>query len=93
MMDTLAPGGVLVQVGLPAGFPNVSMPLLGLTFGQKHVVGSIVGGRSDMQDMLGFSAARGIRPMVETMPLSRINEAMEKVKQNKPRYRIVLTSE
>ena len=87
----LANNGVLCFVGLPVSSLNV--PLLPLIFGQKSVVGSIVGGRRFMQEMLEFAAVNQIKPAIETMPLSQVNEAMDKVAANKARYRIVLLSE
>ncbi len=46
-----------------------------------------------MQEMLQFAAINQIKPMVETMPLKQVNEAMERVASNQARYRIVLVSE
>ncbi|WP_293075572.1 hypothetical protein [Okeania sp. SIO3B5] len=71
----------------------LNIPLLPLVFYQKAVAGSIVGGRRFMAEMLEFAAVHQIKPMIETMPISQINEAMDKVLANKARYRIVLTSE
>ncbi|MGL5197095.1 MAG: NAD(P)-dependent alcohol dehydrogenase [Chroococcales cyanobacterium] len=87
----LANNGVLCFVGLPVSTLNV--PLIPLILGQKSLVGSIVGGRRFMEEMLDFAAINQIKPMVETMPLSQINEAMDKVAANQARYRIVLLSE
>jgi len=58
-----------------------------------QVTGSIVGGRDDVKEMLQFCAVHGIKPLIETMPLSQINEAMDRVVANKARYRIVLTTD
>jgi len=41
-------------------------------FGQKKVVGSIVGGRADMNAMLQLAAIQGIAPLIETLPLSKV---------------------
>ncbi|GAB3520875.1 NAD(P)-dependent alcohol dehydrogenase [Photobacterium alginatilyticum] len=86
--DLLANNGKLCFVGLPVS--EMKVPLLPLIFGQKSVVGSIVGGRHFMQEMLNFSAVHGIEPQIEVMPINKINEAMDKVAANKARYRIVL---
>jgi len=43
--------------------------------------------------MLSFAQAHGTKPRIELMPMSRINEAIEGVKQNKARYRIVLAND
>jgi uncharacterized zinc-type alcohol dehydrogenase-like protein len=46
-----------------------------------------------VQEMLDFAAAKGIKPMVEVMPLSKINEAFDRVASGKARYRVVLETD
>ncbi len=87
----LSNNGILCFVGIPVS--TLQIPLIPLIFGQKSVVGSIVGGRRFMREMLDFAALHQIKPKCEIMPLSQINEAMERVSRNQPRYRIVLVSE
>jgi uncharacterized zinc-type alcohol dehydrogenase-like protein len=87
----LSNDGIFCLLGLPVSSLNI--PLLPLVFGQKKVVGSIVGGRKFIKEMLEFSAINNIVPKIETMPLSQVNEAMAKVAANQARYRIVLTTE
>lgn len=82
--------GVLCFVGIPVSTLNI--PLIPLIVGQKVIAGSVVGGRKLMREMLEFAALNQIKPMVETMPLSQVNEAIEKVLANKARYRLVLVS-
>lgn len=43
--------------------------------------------------MLEFCADKGIEPMVETMKLSQLNEALDKLKAGTPRYRIVMETD
>lgn len=93
LMTMLANDGSLVQVGIPGGNAQITIGLQDLVFGQKRLEGSIVGGRRDMVEMLHFSGLKGIKPMIECMPLSKVNEAMQKVLNNTVRYRVVLTSE
>ena len=50
----------------------MSVPLQSLVFGQKSVVGSVVGGTADMVEMLDMAAVKGVRLIVETIPLSRV---------------------
>lgn len=40
-----------------------------------------------------FAALHGIKPLVEEMPLSKINEAFAYVASGKARYRVVLTTD
>lgn len=93
MLRALAPDSTLVQVGIPAHNPVMQVPLLPLVFFQKRVVGSIVGGRTIMTEMLALAAAKGIKPMTELMPLRSVNEAMAKVQRGEARYRVVLLSD
>lgn len=86
----LANNGVLCFLGIPVS--SINVPLIPLIFGQKSIAGSVVGGRKFMQEMLEFAALNQITPMIETMPLGEINQAMDKVGANKARYRIVLVS-
>jgi uncharacterized zinc-type alcohol dehydrogenase-like protein len=41
--------------------------------------------------MLEFAVRHDIAPMVETFSFDQINEAMEHLRNGKPRYRIVLS--
>ena len=50
----------------------MSVPLQSLVFGQKSVVGSIVGGRADMVELLDTAAVKGVRPILETFPISKV---------------------
>lgn len=92
VLATLMPDGNLVQIGIPGG-AVIQVPLQDLVFGQKRVIGSIVGGRADMQEMLDFAGLKGVKPMLERFPLSQVNEALDRVASGKARYRVVLDSD
>ena len=90
-LNLLGNDGVLCALGIPSE-ETITLLLNTLVFSQKKLVGSVVGGRHFMQEMLELAAAQQIQPLIEVMPISQINEAMDKVATNKARYRIVLTS-
>ena len=46
-----------------------------------------------MREMLTFAAAQKITPKVELMPMSQVNEAIQQVKENRARYRVVLVND
>lgn len=46
-----------------------------------------------MRHMLTFAHDHGMVPEVELMPMSQINEGIQRVKDNKARYRLVLFNE
>ncbi len=74
------------------GVPNEPMTLpIGLLMGRrKRITSSPIAGRAEMTEMLRFAADQGVRPIIETFPLARANEAMQKVRDNTIRYRAVL---
>ena len=68
----------------------ISVPVFPLLFGQKSVSASPLGSPNAMAVMLEFSARHQIEPMVETYPMGKVNDAMEKLRSGKARYRLVL---
>ena len=46
-----------------------------------------------MQEMLSFAQEHHITPMIEVMPMASVNQAIQRVRQNKARYRVVLVTE
>lgn len=87
-LDVLKPGGTLCFVGVPPS--PISIPAFALIGGRKSVCGSPIGNRTDMNAMLKFAARHGIQAKTEVFPMSRINQALERVRGNQARYRIVL---
>jgi D-arabinose 1-dehydrogenase-like Zn-dependent alcohol dehydrogenase len=75
------------------GFPNVAFNPTELVAHELSIVGSLIGNRATMKDMISFAQAHDIKPWIELMPMSKVNEAIERLKQNKVRYRIVLVND
>jgi uncharacterized zinc-type alcohol dehydrogenase-like protein len=84
----LKPNGKLCFVGLATS--AITINPLSLIFGQAMVCGSVIGGRPAIKEMLEFSARHGIKAKTEVMPMSEVNQAIARLKDNKARYRIVL---
>lgn len=91
LLETLSPLGRLHVVG--AVLEPLAVPAFGLLMGQKSVSGSPVGSPTAIDRMLEFSARHSIAPVVETFPMSKVNDALEHLRAGKARYRIVLTSD
>jgi D-arabinose 1-dehydrogenase-like Zn-dependent alcohol dehydrogenase len=89
LLTILKKRGKLVLVG----FPDVVLNSTDLVAHELSIVGSFLGNRATMKHMLSFAQAHGIKPLIELMPMSKVNEAIERVKQNKARYRIVLVND
>jgi D-arabinose 1-dehydrogenase-like Zn-dependent alcohol dehydrogenase len=89
LIEAVGPDGKLLIVGAPAEpFPVSALPLIG---GKRSIVGWASGTAMDSQDTLRFSAQSGVRPVIETFPLSRAAEAYERMMTGKARFRAVLT--
>lgn len=58
--------------------------------GQKTISASPLGSPATINKMLEFAARHDIEPIIETFSFDRVNEAMEKLRNGKPRYRLVL---
>jgi len=61
-----------------------------MTGTRVHVVGSSIGSISEIKEMLKFAGESGVRPMVEILPMSQVNEGIRKVKENDVKFRVVL---
>jgi uncharacterized zinc-type alcohol dehydrogenase-like protein len=55
--------------------------------------GSPNGSPVALETMLDFAARHGITPQTEHFPMSRINEAFDRLRAGKARYRIVLDAD
>ncbi|MFW9871167.1 MAG: zinc-binding dehydrogenase, partial [Candidatus Thorarchaeota archaeon] len=86
LLNTLKKNGKLILVG----FPDVAFNSTDLVAHQLSIIGSFLGNRTTMQEMLSFAQAHNIMPKLELISMNEINEAIQKVRENKARYRIVL---
>jgi uncharacterized zinc-type alcohol dehydrogenase-like protein len=91
LLGTLAPKGILHVVG--AVLEPMAVPAFGLIMGQKTVAGSPIGSPTAIDRMLAFSARHSVAPVVETFPMSKVNDALEHLRAGKARYRIVLVND
>jgi D-arabinose 1-dehydrogenase-like Zn-dependent alcohol dehydrogenase len=57
------------------------------------VHGHASGAVQDIEDTMNFAELHGIRPMVETMPLTHATRGYERMMDNKARFRVVLTTD
>ena len=87
-INILRKNGKLAIVGASPG--NLDVPALMLLFGQKSIGGSGIGGNPLIREMLGFAARHNIKAKTEVMPMDKVNDALQKVREYKARYRMVL---
>jgi uncharacterized zinc-type alcohol dehydrogenase-like protein len=84
-LDLLKRDGTLVLVGAPEA--PTPLRTVGLLFGRKRMAGSLIGGLKETQEMLDFCGAHGITSDVEVIPMSKINEAYERLGKGDVKYR------
>lgn len=90
-INCLSPKGRFHTVGLVA--EPISVAAFPLILGQKSLSGSPLGSPSTSRTLIEFCARHKIAPLVESFPMSKVNDAMERLRSGKARYRIVLTND
>jgi len=84
----LKPNGRLCFVGLPNNPIQIAARIL--ISGNRSICGNGTGSRAMMLEMLQFAARHRIAAQTEPLPMSQINNAIARIKNNQARYRIVL---
>jgi uncharacterized zinc-type alcohol dehydrogenase-like protein len=87
-LGMLRPLGTMVLVGAPPEATPVSA--FALIFGNKRLVGSLIGGIAETQEMLDYCGKHGIVSDVEIIPADKVNEAYERMLRGDVRYRFVI---
>lgn len=90
-VNALSPKGRLHVVG--AVLEPIPVGAFSLIMAQRSISGSPVGSPATIAQMLDFAARHGIKPIAETFPMARANEALAHLGAGKARYRIVLERE
>jgi uncharacterized zinc-type alcohol dehydrogenase-like protein len=90
-LGALAPKGRLHFVG--AVLEPVPVAAFSLIFGQKSMSGSPVGSPATTARMIAFCARHAIAPIIEKFPLSRVNDALDRLRSGRARYRVVLEND
>lgn len=90
-MKLLRSDGKLCFLGVPQ--KPVQIPPYVFIDGRKSLCGSPIGGRVLMKEMLTFAARHDVLAETETLPMPEINKAIQKVRRNKARFRMVLTND
>ncbi len=86
----LRPRGRLHIVGAA---PQVTASVFPLLIGQKSIGGSPVGSPATLAKMLDFAVRHDVAPVTEHFPMSQINDAFERLRSGKARYRLVLEND
>jgi alcohol/geraniol dehydrogenase (NADP+) len=89
-LQALRPTGNLCFVGVPPS--PVTFQAFPMISGARSISGSPIGSPSGLREMLDVAARHGVKAKTELFPMAKANEALDKVKKNKVRYRAVLAN-
>jgi alcohol dehydrogenase (NADP+) len=81
--------GALCLVGVP-DHPHPALNVINLVAKRRRLVGSIIGGITETQEMLDFCAEKGIVSDVEVIPIQQINAAYDRMLKGDVKYRFVI---
>jgi NADPH:quinone reductase-like Zn-dependent oxidoreductase len=85
------PGGHVVVCGGTSGL-TVQTQLARIFFTQVDVLGSTMGSRTELEQLLGFLVASGVRPQIDSeLPLARAAEGFERMAQGEVFGKVVFT--
>lgn len=87
-LGLLRTNGTLIIVGAPP--EPLAIPGFALIMGRKHLMGSLIGGIRETQEMLDYCAEHGITSDVEVIAAGEINTAYERMLKGDVRYRFVI---
>lgn len=90
-LDLLTRDGTMILVGAPSD----PLPVLAfqLVLKRRRMVGSLIGGIQETQEMLDFCAEHQISSDVEVIPIQQVNEAYERIMTGDVRFRFVIDLE
>jgi len=87
-LDLLALNGRMLIVGIP---PKASeVPAGTMLNNRRSIVGSMIGGTTETQEMLDYCAEHNIVADIELIKMQEINEAYDRMLNNDVKYRFVI---
>ncbi len=92
-IDLVAPAGYYVNLGI-GEFTETAVIVPGpLVVMEKHIVGSLVGSRDDVKEMLAFCYENKIYPIVEEYKFEEFDKALDRLENGKPIFRVVVNTQ
>ena len=78
------------RVGVGKIVDTVDVGQMSLVMSRNAIAGSNTGGIRETQEMVDFCARNHVRPEIQKIPMTGIEEAWSKVVDKKARYRFVI---
>ncbi|OMJ16378.1 putative mannitol dehydrogenase [Smittium culicis] len=80
--------GKIILLALPP--KNLVLSPFFFVKNEVFIGGSLIGGIQRVKESLEFASKHNIRPLIEKMPMDKVNEGVNRVRDGKARYRVVL---
>jgi uncharacterized zinc-type alcohol dehydrogenase-like protein len=87
-LNLLRTNGTMIIVGVPP--TPAEIPAFTLIMKRRSIMGSLIGGIAETQEMLDYCAAHNIVSEVEVIDMNYINEAYERMNKSDVKYRFVI---
>jgi uncharacterized zinc-type alcohol dehydrogenase-like protein len=87
-LELLKTDGTMILVGVPP--ESLAVKAFSLIPRRRGLVGSMIGGIRETQEMLDFCAKHNVASDVEVIPIQQVNEAYERMLRGDVRYRFVI---
>ncbi|MDE2223050.1 MAG: NAD(P)-dependent alcohol dehydrogenase [Candidatus Omnitrophica bacterium] len=87
-LEMLKRDGSMVLLGVPSDAPQ--LPASPLIMARRSLAGSLIGGIKETQEMLDFCGKHNIASDIELIPITKINEAYERILKSDVKYRFVI---
>jgi propanol-preferring alcohol dehydrogenase len=87
-LQTLRRTGTISVVGLPA--QPLQIPALAIVAQEARIMGSAVGTRQDVREILAMAAEGLVRCHVEERPMEQVNSVLDEMRQGRIQGRVVL---
>ena len=87
-LNLLRTNGTMIVVGVPPAASEV--PAFNLIMKRRSIIGSLIGGIKETQEMLDFCAEHNIVSDVEVIDIDKVNESYERMLKGDVRYRFVI---
>ena len=89
-LGIVKPNGYFVQVGMPPAQMKFVVDPVVLVSKQIHFIGSYIGSRKEISEMLEFAAKNKIQPKCEFFEFEEFPRAFEKLVNGRPFFRCVV---
>ncbi|UFH35955.1 NAD(P)-dependent alcohol dehydrogenase [Flavobacterium acetivorans] len=87
-LNLLRTNGTMIVVGAPP--TPAEIPVFTLIMKRRSIMGSLIGGIAETQEMLDYCAEHNITSDVELIDMSYINEAYDRMNKSDVKYRFVI---